>query len=116
MEAAYLIVLILAGIALSGIGIGLGNLVAPSSPHPQKTDPYECGVEPLGDAWMQFKVSYYLFALAFLIFALEVIYIFPWTVVLEEIGFVAVIEVFIFLFLLFLGLLFAWKKGALQWD
>ena len=70
----------------------------------------------IGSTWVQFKVGYYLFAILFLIFDVEVAFLIPWAVVFKGVGFVALIEVFIFLFILGLGLLYAWKKGALKWE
>lgn len=80
-----------------------------------KGEPYECGVETTGPSWVQFSVGYYLFALIFLVFDVELIFLYPWAVVVKSIGWFALVEAFIFLFILFLGLLYAHKKGALKW-
>ena len=73
-------------------------------------------MKTIGPTWVQFKVGYYLFAILFLIFDVEVAFLIPWAVVFKDVGFVALIEIFIFLFILGLGLLYAWKKGALKWE
>ena len=115
MGAGALIMLIISGLLFAGGGILISKLLAPSSKNSQKGEAYECGVPTEGKSWIQFKVGYYLFALIFLIFDVEVVFLFPWAVVLREVGMVAFIEVLIFVFILFLGLIYAWKKGALKW-
>lgn len=110
-----LLFLIFTGILFAGGALVFSKLVAPFAPNTAKQDPYECGIPTIGPTWFQFRVGYYLFALAFLIFEIEVVYLFPWAVVLKELGMIAFIEVLIFLVILFLGLLYAWKKGALKW-
>ncbi len=81
-----------------------------------KEDTFECGIETQGPSWIQFKVGYYLFAILFLIFDVETIFIVPWAVVMKDLGMVAFIEIVIFFFILGLGLLYAWKKDALRWE
>lgn len=115
MDAAYLIVLALSGFAFAGLGIAISGWVSPQSKNPQKFDPYECGVPTVGSTWIQFNVGYYLFALVFLVFDVEIVFLYPWSVVLREMGTVAFVEIFVFVFILFLGLLYAWKKRALKW-
>lgn len=90
--------------------------ISPKNPTPLKSETYECGIETQGSAWIQFKVGYYLFAMLFLIFDVEILFIVPWAVVMKKIGMVAFVEILIFFFILGLGLLYAWKKGALKWD
>jgi NADH-quinone oxidoreductase subunit A len=96
-------------------GFFLSRLLAPAHADPIKRTPYECGEMPLGSAWKRFNVGYYIFALLFLIFDVEVIFFFPWAVVLKEIGIVALVEGGIFLAVLVFGLVFAWRKGYLVW-
>ena len=115
MGPASLILLILCGIAFAGGGIVLSRLLAKRSVNPQKGEPYECGVPTVGASWIQFNVGYYLFALIFLIFDVELVFMYPWAVVVKKIGLVALVEIVIFMFILFMGLLYAWKKGALKW-
>ena len=88
----------------------------PKKPSIMKQSPYECGMEKTGDAWIQFKVQYYLYALVFIVFDVEVILIFPWAVVFKRLGVVAFIEMAIFLAILFLGLVYVWKKRDLEWQ
>ncbi len=87
----------------------------PSRPTDIKLDTYECGLEALGDIWVQFKVQYYLYALAFVIFDIEVVFLYPWAVAYNQLGLFALVEMAIFLLILVGGLVYAWKKGALEW-
>ena len=115
MGAASLIVLILAAVFFSAAGILVSKLVLKGSKNPQKGQTYECGVKTVGPSWVQFKVGYYLFALIFLIFDVELIFLYPWAVVAKTQGLFALMEVVVFLFILFMGFLYAHKKGALKW-
>ena len=115
MGAASLIVLILAAVFFSAAGILVSKLVLKGSKNPQKGQTYECGVKTVGPSWVQFNVGYYLFALIFLIFDVELIFLYPWAVVAKTQGLFALMEVVIFLFILFMGFLYAHKKGALKW-
>ena len=92
------------------------KLLAPKSKNKTKEEPYECGIPTEGPTHVQFKVGYYLFAILFLVFDVEVIFLAPWAVVMKDMGGIALIEAFIFLIILGLGLLYAWKKDALKWD
>ena len=94
----------------------LNHFLGPRKPNPLKQSTYECGIETVGDSWIQFKVGYYLFAMLFLIFDVETIFIVPWAVVMKDVGMVAFVEILIFFLILGLGLLYAWKKRALQWE
>ena len=116
MSSENLILYFICGIVLVGAGILVSNLLAPSSKNSQKEETYECGIPTEGTSWFQFKVGYYLFAILFLIFEIEVIFLFPWAVVMKETGLSAFVEIFIFLFILGTGLLYAWKKNALKWE
>ena len=111
-----ILVFFIAGVFLVVLANFLSNLVSPKSDNKQKRDPYECGVETIGPTWVQFKVGYYLFAILFLLFDIEIAFLVPWAVVFEEIGTVALVEILIFLFILGLGLVYAWKKRALRWE
>ena len=106
----------LAGIVLIVGANFLSNLISHKSDNEQKQQPYESGMETIGPTLVQFKVGYYLFAILFLIFDVEVAFLIPWAVVFKEIGTVAFIEIIIFLVILGLGLLYAWKKEALKWE
>ena len=116
MGSEAIIVFFLAGIVLVTGANFLSNLVSHKSDSAQKRQPYESGMETIGPTWVQFKVGYYLFAILFLIFDVEVAFLVPWAVVFEDVGFVALIEILIFLLILGLGLVYAWKKGALRWE
>lgn len=110
-----LIMLVLAAIAFSAGGIAVAKLLVKGSKNPQKGQTYECGVPTQGPSWIQFNVGYYLFALIFLIFDVELIFLYPWAIVVKKMGFMAFAEILVFLFVLFMGFLYAHKKGALKW-
>ena len=107
---------ILVGIGLGLIMLALGSLVSPSHPDPEKLSPYECGFEAFEDARMKFDVRYYLVAILFILFDLEIAFLFPWAVVLPEIGFFGFVAMMIFLAILVVGFVYEWKKGALEWE
>ena len=112
----FILILALVGIALPFIGVGVAWLLRPKKPNKLKNSTYECGVETYGDAWAQFKAQYYLFALIFVIFDIEAVFLFPWAVSYGGLGFYALLQAVIFIFLLFDGLIYAWKTGALKWQ
>lgn len=116
MGSEAIIVFLIAGIVLVAGANFLSNLISHKSDNKAKREPYESGIETIGPTWVQFKVGYYLFAILFLIFDVEVAFLIPWAVVFGDIGAIAFIEILIFLIILGLGLLYAWKKGALKWD
>jgi len=115
MGASSMIVLIIAALAFSLIAIMVAKLLTKATTNPQKSEPYECGIPTVGKTWVQLNVGYYLFALIFLIFDVELIFLYPWAVVAKVVGWVAFIEVVVFFFILFIGFLYAHKKGALKW-
>jgi NADH:ubiquinone oxidoreductase subunit 3 (subunit A) len=94
---------------------GLARFRRPKRSNPIQTQTYECGLETYGDTWVQFKAQYYLFALIFVVFDLETIFLYPWAVAYNKLGFFALTEMFIFLAILVVGLVYAWRKGALEW-
>jgi NAD(P)H-quinone oxidoreductase subunit 3 len=104
------------GTLMAALPLAVVWLLAPRAPHPQKRLTYESGVVPFGQAWAQFNVRYYLFALAFVLFEVEVIYLFPWAVVFRRLGRFAFVEAALFIIILGLGLLYAWRTGALEWT
>jgi NADH:ubiquinone oxidoreductase subunit 3 (subunit A) len=116
MGASSLIVLMIAAVAFSGIALLVSKVVLKATKNKQKGEAYECGVPTKGPSWIQFNVGYYLFALIFLIFDVELIFLYPWAVVVKGIGWAALLQVLIFLFILFIGFLYAHKKGALKWQ
>lgn len=93
-----------------------GRLLAPSNPTPEKSSTYECGEKPIGSAWVMFNIRYYLVAMLFVIFDVEVIYLLPWAVAFKKLGLFAFIEMMIFLGILAIALIYAWRKGAIEWD
>ena len=102
-----------------GVGIGplvLGKILAPNKPNDQKNSPYECGFEAFEDARMKFDVRFYLVAILFIIFDLEVAFLFPWAVSLGNIGLLGFWSMMFFLFILTVGFIYEWKKGALDWE
>jgi NADH-quinone oxidoreductase subunit A len=102
-------------LVLAGLLLGISALVRPNRPTLQKVMPYESGVDPVGDGWSQSQVRYYVFALLFVIFDVEAVFIFPWATQLERYGGFGLVEMGIFVFVLLLGLVYAWRKGVLRW-
>jgi len=112
--------LIICGIAFAGGGILLSKVLAKSSKNVVKGEAYECGIPTTGTSWIQFNVGYYLFALIFLIFDVELVFLYPWATAVKPMaaagfGLIPLIEIVVFMFILFIGLLYAYKKGALKW-
>jgi NADH-quinone oxidoreductase subunit A len=106
---------------LVGLGVGLaplilGKLLSPHKPDSEKNSPYECGFEAFEDARMKFDVRYYLVAILFILFDLEIAFLFPWAVVLQEIGLAGFLAMMLFLGVLVVGFIYEWVKGALEWD
>ena len=111
-----MIVLIIAALAFSLGAILISKLTTRSTKNPHKGEPYECGIPTTGKTWVQLNVGYYLFALIFLIFDVELVFLYPWAVVAKHVGWMALVEIIIFFFILFMGFLYAHKKGALKWS
>lgn len=116
MNSAFLVVVLITGIALVGAALLIAGWLSPRSFNPQKGEAYECGIPTRGDSWMQFKVGYYLFAILYLMFDVETVFLFPWAVILRDVGVVGLASIVFFLVILVLGLVYAWKKGALEWK
>jgi len=114
----YLSVFIFLVLALGFTIAGLVTafLLRDTSSSNRKSNTYECGEEPIGTAWIQFNMRYYLFALVFVIFDVEVIFLYPWALVFKEIGLIAFLEMVFFLGVLIIGLAYIWKKDALKWE
>lgn len=110
----FLFVLVAIGFAI--FTLVLSSLVQSSRYNKVKLQPYECGIEPKTDARDRYSVRYYLIAMLFVIFDVETVFMFPWAVILEDLGVFGLIEMFVFLFILVVGFLYAWKKGALEWT
>ena len=116
MNLTLLIVVILTAIALVGIALGVARIVSPRSYNRQKGEAYECGIPTRGRSWMQFKAGYYLFAILFLMFDVEAVFLFPWAVTVQDAGIDGLINILFFMVILILGLAYAWRKGALEWK
>jgi NADH-quinone oxidoreductase subunit A len=106
----------LVGFAFVAVNLLLARLLRPSAPNPAKLETYECGPLPFGDAWRQFNIRYYLFALLFVVFDVEAVFLFPWAVAFRQLGAYAVAEMIIFVALLGVGWLYAWRRGAMEWE
>lgn len=106
---------ILVALAFGVIGILVSYLIHPRSKNRYKLETYECGIPAEGSAWVRFKTQYFTYALMFVIFDVEVIYLYPWAVSFSQLGLSGLIKMFIFIFILVLGLWYAWKEGALEW-
>ena len=111
-----ILLFILFGLAVGLVLLAVGSTLSPDRPDPQKLSPYECGFEAFEDARMKFDVRYYLVAILFILFDLEIAFLFPWAVVLPEIGFFGFVAMMIFLAVLIVGFIYEWKKGALEWE
>lgn len=107
----FLIVALIFGIA----PVAIAFVLRPKKPNPRKAETYECGMEARGTAWVQFKVQYYVFALAFVVFGVEAVFLLPWALAYRTLGLYAVIEAIIFILILFGALVYVWRKGALEW-
>ena len=105
----------LLAIALVTVMLSIGRALRPSHPTPQKLMTYESGVDPVGTGWSQSQIRYYVFALLFVMFDVEAVFIFPWATRLESYGGFGLVEMLVFIFILLLGLIYAWRKGVLRW-
>jgi len=104
------------GAALVLIMLGVASVLRPVKPSKAKQMTYECGVDPVGSGWSQTYIRYYVFGLLFVIFDVEAVFIFPWAIKLEELGGFGLVEMLVFIAILFLGLVYAIRKGVLRWD
>jgi len=111
-----ILMFILVGLAVGVVPMVLGRLLGPNKPDSEKLSPYECGFEAFEDARMRFDVRYYLVAILFILFDLEIAFLFPWAVVLDQIGTFGFLAMLIFLAILTVGFFYEWKKGALDWE
>jgi NADH-quinone oxidoreductase subunit A len=112
----FIIVGAVAGLAPIALGSGVSRLLGVHRPDSEKLSPYECGFEAFEDARMKFDVRYYLVAILFILFDLEIAFLFPWAIVLREIGMFGFLAMVMFLAILVVGFIYEWKKGALEWD
>ena len=115
-DYAFVGIFIVVGAILVAVPIVLSSLIAPRKPNPIKSETYECGMETIGETWVQFKAQYYIYALVFAIFDIETVFLFPWAVAYKEFGTIfPLVEMILFILILVGGLLYAWRKGALEW-
>ncbi len=118
VDSPYLLIGLLS-LAAVGLGVAplvLSKFVAPKKPGQTKQDAYECGLPSSGEPWIQFRVQYYVYALLFVIFDVEVMFIYPWALVWKSFGALAIVELAIFIGILAVGLAYAWRKGVLEWE
>jgi len=106
---------LIAGVGLVAVAFGAARLIAPRRPLPEKLLTYECGIDPVGEGWSQSQVRYYVYGFLFVIFDVESVFLFPWAGIFEGLGYQAVVEMAIFVGILAVGLLYAWRKGVLKW-
>lgn len=114
----YIYILVFSGVGVAFLLIlfVLSSQLRPSKPDPVKLSPYECGMNPVGDSWIQFRIRYYIFALLFVLFDIETVFLFAISTVYKELGLLALVEVVIFVGSLVVGLIYAWRKGVLEWS
>ncbi len=109
-------VFLVIALGLPVVGLVFAWVLRPKKPNAIKNSTYECGIETIGDTWVQFKAQYYLFALIFVVFDVEAVFLFPWAVAFNALGLYALVEMVLFIGILVAGLLYAWRKGALEWQ
>ena len=115
-QYAFIGIFAVIAFALPVIGLVMSWLIRPKKPNPAKNTTYECGMETIGDTWVQLKAQYYLYALIFVVFDVEAIFVFPWAVAYNKLGLYALVEMALFVAILLGGLLYAWRKKALEWH
>ncbi len=115
-EFAKVLLFLIIGSIFVIVALAVNRLIRPHRPNPEKSTIYECGEEPIGNPWVRFNIRFYTIALIFLIFDVEVVFLFPWAVIYRELGLFAFIEMVVFLLILILGYVYAWAKGDLEWD
>ena len=112
----YILLFMIVAVIVPFAAILIPRIIAPRKPNPIKQSTYECGMETVGDSWVQFKAQYYVFALIFLVFDVETVFLFPWAISLNALPMFAVVEGVIFILILVTGLVYAWRKGMLEWS
>lgn len=115
-DFANVLVFLIFGGLFVGVNLAISRLIQNHSPHPGKLTTYECGEIPIGESWVQFNIRFYVIALVFLIFDVEIVFLFPWAIVFKDLGAFAFVEMMIFVFILLVGLAYVWAKGDLEWD
>ncbi|MDI3327832.1 MAG: NADH-quinone oxidoreductase subunit A [Alicyclobacillaceae bacterium] len=112
----FVLVFLALGIALPAAALTIGRWLRPHNPYREKLTPYESGVEPFGDAHVRYNARYYLFALLFVVFDVEILFLYPWAVGFHELGLFGLVEALIFMAMLVIGLVYAWRKKVLEWN
>ncbi len=115
-DLLYIGIFMLIALFIPGIAIVIAGVLGPKRPAPIKNAAYECGIETVGETWVQFKAQYYVYALIFLVFDVETIFLYPWAMAYNAVGIWAVLEAVLFILILAGGLGYAWRKGALDWQ
>jgi NADH-quinone oxidoreductase subunit A len=116
IEYLPIAILVIIAVIMAGLVIGLGHLFGPRRPTSRKSMPYESGMRPIGPGTRRMPVRFYLIAVLFILFDIEVIFFLPWAVVFRKLGLFGLVEMFIFILILLVGYVYAWKKGALEWE
>ena len=114
-EWLYLVIFLAIAMFIPAVAIGAAALLSPRKPAPIKNSIYECGIETVGESWVQFKAQYYIFGLIFLIFDVELVLLFPWAVAYNQLTLFGIFEAVLFVLILLAGLVYAWRKGDLEW-
>lgn len=115
-EFGKILIFLIIGALFVAAGMIVARILRPRRPYPGKVAPYECGEDPIGDAWVRFNVRFYVVALIFLIFDVEIVFLFPWALVYRNLGLFGFLEMAVFLGILLVGLAYVWVKGDLDWD
>lgn len=116
IEYIPLVILVILATGLAGLVVAIGHLFGPRRPTERKSMPYESGMRPIGPGTRQMSVRFYLIAVLFILFDIEVVFFLPWAVVFRQLGLFGLVEMFIFIVILLVGYVYAWKKGALEWE
>ena len=111
----YIGLFLILALLIPAIAVLLPRILAPRKPNPIKQETYECGIETVGETWVQFKMQYYIYALVFLVFDIETVFLYPWAVAFGKLKLFMVFEGVLFIAILLAGLVYAWRKGALEW-
>lgn len=115
LDYLQITIFVAVGFAFALVQLKVAQLVSPHRPSPEKLSVYECGEVIIGEPWIQFHIRYYIFAILFLIFDIEVAFLFPWALIYKELGLFGLVEMFVFILILLLGLIYPWRKGVLKW-
>ncbi|MHB1285475.1 MAG: NADH-quinone oxidoreductase subunit A [Leptospirales bacterium] len=111
-----ILLFLVVAVGFGAISLTVGKLIRPKNPYKEKNAPYECGVPPINDARERFSIRYYVIAMLFLVFDVEVVFLYPWAVDFDRLGLFGLVEMMIFIFILLVGYIYAWKKEALEWE